>query len=203
MRLCSWLAALVLLSMAAPGAALAQATVGDIGPGTAAAFGNDGTRQSLLAPGNAETLTEVQLGMAHVAAPQNYTVTIHRDVAGAPGPAVATSSVFATTTAVTNYAVQTYVLTTPLAVGPNERLYIIVDAPANTALWAVNSGNTYADGNLYDVGTDRPLYDAYFTATFTTTPAAVPTLTEWAMILLGLGLAGGAVLMIQRRRLIA
>lgn len=34
-------------------------------------------------------------------------------------------------------------------------------------------------------------------------PEPVPTLTEWAMILLGLTLAGGAALMIQRRRLIA
>ena len=34
-------------------------------------------------------------------------------------------------------------------------------------------------------------------------PAPVPTMTEWAMILLGLTLAGGAVLYIQRRRLAA
>ena len=33
--------------------------------------------------------------------------------------------------------------------------------------------------------------------------AAVPTMTEWAMILLGLMLAGGAVVLIQRRRLVA
>lgn len=31
-------------------------------------------------------------------------------------------------------------------------------------------------------------------------PAAVPTMTEWAMILFALALAGGAALMIQRRR---
>ena len=31
-------------------------------------------------------------------------------------------------------------------------------------------------------------------------PAAVPTMSEWAMILLGLALAGGAALTIQRRR---
>ena len=34
-------------------------------------------------------------------------------------------------------------------------------------------------------------------------PAAVPTMTEWAMILLGVLLAGGAALTIQRRRLTA
>jgi hypothetical protein len=31
-------------------------------------------------------------------------------------------------------------------------------------------------------------------------PVAVPTLSEWAMILLGVLLAGGAALTIQRRR---
>jgi len=31
-------------------------------------------------------------------------------------------------------------------------------------------------------------------------PAPVPTLTEWAMILLGALLAGGAVLQLERRR---
>lgn len=34
-------------------------------------------------------------------------------------------------------------------------------------------------------------------------PSAVPTLSEWAMILLGLTLAGGAALYLQRRRLVA
>lgn len=34
-------------------------------------------------------------------------------------------------------------------------------------------------------------------------PTPVPTLTEWAMILLGLTLAGGAVVVIQRRRMAA
>ena len=34
-------------------------------------------------------------------------------------------------------------------------------------------------------------------------PLPVPTLSEWAMILLGLTLAGGAALTIQRRRLAA
>lgn len=34
-------------------------------------------------------------------------------------------------------------------------------------------------------------------------PAPVPTLSEWAMILLGLMLAGGAIVMMQRRRMVA
>ncbi|MNR47677.1 hypothetical protein D3C85_1668080 [compost metagenome] len=34
-------------------------------------------------------------------------------------------------------------------------------------------------------------------------PAPIPTMTEWAMILLGVLLAGSATLMIQKRRLAA
>lgn len=34
------------------------------------------------------------------------------------------------------------------------------------------------------------------------TPVPIPTLSEWAMILLGVALAGGAALMIQRRRVL-
>lgn len=43
-------------------------------------------------------------------------------------------------------------------------------------------------------------YDAYFAAHFV---SPVPTLSEWAQILLGVLLAGGAAVMIQRRRLAA
>ncbi|WP_333591876.1 IPTL-CTERM sorting domain-containing protein [Brevundimonas sp.] len=42
--------------------------------------------------------------------------------------------------------------------------------------------------------------DLVFTATFAA-PVSVPTLSEWAMILMALALAGGAAFVIQRRRL--
>lgn len=42
-----------------------------------------------------------------------------------------------------------------------------------------------------------------YTLTVSTPPAPVPTLSEWAMILMGLTLAGGAVVLIQRRRFAA
>lgn len=40
----------------------------------------------------------------------------------------------------------------------------------------------------------------YVSTSLTPTPTAVPTLTEWAMILMGVALAGGAILTLQRRR---
>lgn len=42
-----------------------------------------------------------------------------------------------------------------------------------------------------------------YTLTVSAPPAPVPTLSEWAMILMGLTLAGGAVALIQRRRFAA
>lgn len=43
--------------------------------------------------------------------------------------------------------------------------------------------------------------DGLVTFTYTAGPAPVPTMSEWAMILFALMLAGGAAMMIQRRRL--
>ena len=67
--------------------------------------------------------------------------------------------------------------------------------------------DSYADGVpvFYETSTsswvENSFPDAVFSATFAATP--VPTLTTWAMILLGLMLAGGAAVQIQRRRFLA
>jgi sugar lactone lactonase YvrE len=65
-----------------------------------------------------------------------------------------------------------------MAVSPSGDLYI-ADADANTITRVIGAGPS------------------------TVAPAAVPTLSEWAMILFGLVLAGGAMLMVQRRRILA
>ena len=63
--------------------------------------------------------------------------------------------------------------------------------------------NSYPNGSVFFITDTMLLHsmdmDAIFSATFTTSPA-IPTLTEWAMILLALGLAGGASVAILRRR---
>lgn len=83
--------------------------------------------------------------------------------------------------------------------------------------WEASSSNLYAGGDLVFIN------NSVDTAAWTTTtwavravdfgfvanfgaapaPAPVPTLSEWAMILFGLILAGGAAVMVQRRRLAA
>ena len=67
-------------------------------------------------------------------------------------------------------------------------------------------GDNYAGGVpiFYDPATtnwiDNPSFDAVFSATFVAAAAPVPTMSEWAIIILGTMLAGGAALYIQRRK---
>lgn len=82
--------------------------------------------------------------------------------------------------------------------------------------WKSSSSNPYAGGDLVFInnGTNTAAWastnwpvitgqDFGFVANFNAAPAPVPTLSEWAMILFGLVLAGGAAAMVQRRRLAA
>lgn len=102
---------------------------------------------------------------------------------------------------------RTETLSTPLAVTPGEQLFIGVQyvGPTNAQLQIraadVVPNSTFAD--LDAVGrTSTGPYDSRFIATFATatTPAPVPTMSEWAMIILGTMLAGSAALYIQRRK---
>jgi hypothetical protein len=82
--------------------------------------------------------------------------------------------------------------------------------------WANASTDPYAfgDGVYMNNGANTAAFtgqawsvlsgsDFGFVATFNAAPAPVPTMSEWAMILFSLVLAGGAVVMVQRRRLAA
>lgn len=53
------------------------------------------------------------------------------------------------------------------------------------------------------IGYNGARFSPNFTMTGVPAPQPVPTLSEWAMILMSLALAGGAVLYIQRRKSIA
>ncbi len=89
-------------------------------------------------------------------------------------------------------------LTTPFPVVAGQT-YSFVFSAGNTA---VTFGNPYAGGtSISDFVTGGFTGDTPFQIYEVATPIPVPTLSEWAMILLGLVLAGGAALYIQRRQM--
>lgn len=96
---------------------------------------------------------------------------------------------------------QTIVLATPLPVVAGN---VYAFAFAGSGQMSANM-NAYAGGNtLSNYNSQDSSSDLAFTVTqVAATPAAVPTMTEWAMILFGMILAGGAALYIQRRRQVA
>ena len=89
--------------------------------------------------------------------------------------------------------------------GPGQKVISFAFSPA---LYAANPAIFNAsEGTCPDTVCVGPSFNrtTYVTDTFTRTEVvtSVPTLSEWAMILLGLTLAGGAALYIQHRRLTA
>lgn len=80
---------------------------------------------------------------------------------------------------------------------PSDPVTNCVATVGDTLTTSLTAGAYTAVLTKYDP--NQPGYQVGFS--FTPVPAAIPTLTEWAMILLGVALAGGAALMIQRRRM--
>ena len=188
---------LILLALFAawlPGQALAQtisvpANVGSIGP-------NPFTGQSFTATVTG-TVTQIR-----VVAEANDATTIR--LYNGPGTGQlngAGAPLYSQAVNLTNSqpAFQTITLTTPLPVTAGNVYSFAFDQSSLRG-----AGDTYAGGNLFINGTTQLAgLDTTFEVVQVAAPAPVPTLSEWAMILLGLTLAGGAALMIQRRRLTA
>ena len=83
---------------------------------------------------------------------------------------------------------------TPLAPGASIDVRFLLGIQQNgTSRFAVVAEGTPTGGGVFEYcdGADCPAPP---------TPTPVPTMTEWAMILFGVILAGGAALHIQRRR---
>lgn len=97
-----------------------------------------------------------------------------------------------------------------LAVTPGSYIFIgaTQNAPGATGIISATTPDGYSNGFLAGihggVSTTKPTFDAYFVAVFGPEPVvAVPTMTEWTLLLMGLMLAGGACLYIHRRRVTA
>lgn len=121
------------------------------------------------------------------------------NVNGSYGTPITSQTVNTVAVANDSAPLQNITLSTPLSVVAGSTYSFVF---ASTELRISNS-NTYVGGTwTYNYNQPYPDSDAAFQVT-QVIPTSVPTMSEWAMILLGVTLAGGATIYIQRRRLIA
>lgn len=119
--------------------------------------------------------------------------------AGGAGVPVSSQAVNLVTTLSPDFQIIT--LDTPLPVTAGQTYSFAVNTGS---LAASQAADPYPDGVLFSNGTTTiPAADAVFQIYEVVTPTAVPTLSEWAMILFGLVLAGSAALLIRRRQVVA
>ena len=176
------------------GAAAAQ-TLGQ--PSGSLALGNTGQGQSFTATVTG-TITQIQVRphTGVVADTLRFYNGTGSGVANAAGVAAYQQTV--TSVTASNAApLQTFVLTTPFPIVAGNTYSFIFDA---TILWHA-AGDPFAGGSfILDNNFAMANRDLAFQVTQATV-AAVPTMSEWAMILFGTVLAGGAALYLQRRRM--
>lgn len=177
-----------------PSVVRAQTTIGDPGPGSSMSWASAPQNgQTFTVPAGVTTLNEVKVA---VNSPGPFTVSLHeRTGVGAYGPALASVVVNTNASTQPNYALYGPTLSGGgIAVTPGQTYVILTDGGVPVTIPAY-----YPDGEVV-AGGEEPAYDAYFTATFDApTPASVPTLSEWAMILLAIVLASGAAALLHRR----
>ena len=95
---------------------------------------------------------------------------------------------------------QTIELASPLPIVAGNTYTFLIDSNALAAA----TSDRYAGGSLIaDFNSVIAGFDLAFTVTQVAAPVSVPTLSEWAMVLFGTVLVGGAVLLIQRRKMVA
>lgn len=190
--------AVALLAPMTPAAALAQTigqTVsndgfgGEVGQGqsfTATVTGN--VTEIAIRPGSNVIGDTLRL----------YDGALGSNTTGTPGVADYTQTVATTSLPSDTSPMQVFVLDTPFPVTAGDTYSFTFDA----TILRANSTDPYADGTFIRNYSDLDVsHDAAFQVTQVAAAAAVPTLSEWAMILFGLVLAGGAALVIQRRRM--
>ncbi|MFC5343823.1 IPTL-CTERM sorting domain-containing protein [Brevundimonas staleyi] len=178
-------------------------TAGTVTAGYYLMAGSD-AGQSFTVPAGVQSIQSVSIGVSQGGGgPRTVSMRLRTFTGGAIG---ATDIASRTETVAANYpATPQIVLTVPggRAVTANEQYIILVeDTAVGLGATIATQANVYPGGAFY-VSTGVPTSeDAFFKVTYQNTivAAPVPTMTEWAMILLGLMLAGGAALVIQRRQ---
>ncbi|MGV3580445.1 IPTL-CTERM sorting domain-containing protein [Brevundimonas sp.] len=185
------------------GDASAQTTIGNatIAASSCYTAGNLGTTgQTFVVPAGVSSISSVSIAAGYA----NFGGTNFRiGLRNSPGSAELYQAQVSTNENHTN-ASASRVLTIPgggYPVTQGQTLFISIVDTAGGNTWTCY-GPDYIAGSAFAYGSPES-GDMAFRVVFNDTPEPVPTMTEWAMILLGLMLAGGAAVTIQRRRLIA
>jgi len=188
------LAILVLFTVWLPGLAFAQ-TISQLA-GTSQVT-SAGLGQSFTAT-TTGTLTQIQVRprTSETTTLRFYNGAFGSGTANAIGFPVSSQTVTLIDTGNNLAGFQTITLATPLPIVAGNSYSFIFD----NANLAHATSDVYGGGALlFNFATPSPGLDVTFTAT-EVAPAPVPTLSEWAMILFGLILAGGAALYVHRRQ---
>ena len=165
-------------------------------------YSNQGQGQSFTATITGE-VTQIQIR------PQNSvaqdTLRIYNGfgsgVINAPGIPAYTQTVTSVATPNDAAPLQTYVLTTPFPiVSGNTYTFVFDDTiPRHSSTEAFSGGNYFFGYNNYYGNRDIAFQ---VTQQVSAPVAAVPTMSEWAMIFFGVMLAGWAAFYIQQRRMV-
>ena len=205
-------AAILLGAVAVAGSVSAQSQIGPFtGGALCCAYGltaGDYAGQTFQVPAGQTGITSASLALGDNSGGQGTTFVLelrafNNGVLG--GSALATSEPFSTTIDPFTGG-QVFILERAggIPVTPLETYALIARNIGGQGIFApmVNATGVYAGGQVIDTsGNDQSTRDTFFQVSFGTAPAAVPTLSEWAMILFGLVLAVGAMIHLQRRRL--
>lgn len=196
--------------------ATATTTVYDFGPSQTQTYG-----QTITVPAGQSAITSFSFVMSSV--PDTFTfegVIMAWDGTKATGPVLYRSALRSTTGATPQEII--FTPGAPVPVTPGQTYVLFASSVNGTGTgdghWAAEpSPGSYAGGQYvytngaseadWTVDWDMPPYvdtDVGFTVNFApAVVATVPTMSEWAMILLAVMMAGGAAVYLQRRRLAA
>ncbi len=183
-------------ALAVCGSAAAQTTIGDKGPGVAPFSASEAyAGQIFTVPAGVTRIDRIELGLTGSG---TFTLGLQRESDAGTNTFVHVSPVLSVSATAPTYQIVAIGIPGGVPVSPGET-YLIHRNIISGSPEVVNSGTDYyADGQFWVDGIWGIGDDSYFSVAFDV--PIIPTLTEWAMILFATGLAGGAVIHLQRRR---
>lgn len=155
--------------------------------------------QIFTIPAGETLMTSVSLGVTIPTT--NSTLTLY-PISGVTLGAPIASTAYSVATVTPNFEIKTIILPGGgLPVAPGETYAILAEVGAGGLHCLPVQTDVYPDGSVYqnNNGPLVPIRDAMFRVTFAT-PPTILTLSEWAMILFGLALAGAAAWRLSQRR---